>query len=102
MKKLKIPSIDFDKIRDSEKLKESFRSLIIAFSLSIALVISGLILFVADSSPLDVFSSIVKGSVGSKASIVMTLNHTAPILLVATGAVIAGRADLLNLSLIHI
>lgn len=97
MKKLKIPSIDFDKIRDSEKLKESFRTLIIAFSLSIALVISGLILFVTDSSPLDVFSSIVKGSVGSKASIVMTLNHTAPILLVATGAVIAGRADLLNI-----
>ena len=97
MKKLKLSSIDFDKIRDSEKLKESFRTLIIAFSLSIALVISGLILFVADSSPLDVFSSIVKGSVGSKASIVMTLNHTAPILLVATGAVIAGRADLLNI-----
>ncbi len=84
-------------LKDSKKLKDSFRTLIIAFSLFIALVISGLILFITDSSPLDVFSSIVKGSVGSKASIVMTLNHTAPILLVAIGAVIAGRADLLNI-----
>ena len=97
MKKLKLSSIDFQKIRESEKLKESYRTLVIALSLCLALTISGLILFVTDSSPLDVFSSIVKGSFGSKASIVMTLNHTAPILLVATGAVIAGRADLLNI-----
>ena len=91
MKKLKLS------LPDSKKLKDSFRTLIIAFSLFLALVISGLILFVTDSNPLDVFSSIIQGSVGSKASIVMTLNHAAPILLVATGAVIAGRADLLNI-----
>lgn len=97
MKKLKLSSIDFQKIRESEKLKESYRTLVIALSLCLALTISGLILLVTDSSPIDVFSSIVKGSFGSKASIVMTLNHTAPILLVATGAVIAGRADLLNI-----
>jgi len=97
MKNISLSSIDFEKIRDSEKLKESFRTLIMTFSLCIALIISGLILFVTDSSPLDVFSSILKGSFGSKASIVMTLNHTAPILCVATGAVIAGRADLLNI-----
>ena len=97
MKKLKLSSIDLQKIKESEKFKESFRTLIIALSLCLALIISGLILFVTDSSPLDVFSSILKGSFGSKASIVMTLNHTAPILLVATGAVIAGRADLLNI-----
>ena len=74
-----------------------FRSSIMFFCFLLALTLSGLLLLLTDGDPFEVFASLIRGSFGSKASLVMTLNHTGPVLLVATGAVIAGRANLLNI-----
>lgn len=62
-----------------------------------ALLLAMAILAVTDSPPGAAFEAIVKGSLGSKASIVTTLNHAGPIMIVALGACIAGRASVVNI-----
>ena len=83
--------------RTSQSARTTFRALVMVLSAGAALVASGLLLILAGSNPVDVFVSMVRGSLGSKPSLVSTLNHAAPIMLVATGVVIAGRANLLNI-----
>lgn len=62
-----------------------------------ALAVSMIILAVAGSPSGAAFEAMVDGSVGSMPSLVTTLNHAAPILVVAIGACIAGRASIMNI-----
>jgi simple sugar transport system permease protein len=62
-----------------------------------ALGVATVVLSLTNSPPGAAFRSMYDGSLGSVRSIVTTLNHTAPILLVAIGASIAGRASLVNI-----
>jgi len=70
---------------------------LIVVAIGAALGVATIVLALTDSPPGAAFSSMLDGSVGSVRSIVTTLNHTAPILLVAIGACIAGRASLVNI-----
>ncbi len=58
---------------------------------------AALLLSVTGSSPTTVFEAMVSGSVGSRVALTATLNHAAPILLVALGAQVATRSGLLNI-----
>ena len=51
---------------------------------------------VSGGSPSDVLHALVKGSLTSTASLSQTLNQTLPIVIVATGAIVGGRAGFLN------
>jgi ABC-type uncharacterized transport system permease subunit len=72
-------------------------ALLIAVAIACALGLAALLLQVTGSPPGAAFSAMLRGSLGSTPSIVTTLNHTAPILIVAIGAAIAGRAALVNI-----
>lgn len=72
-------------------------AVLIAASIAFALSLAALLLQVTGSPPGAAFSAMLRGSVGSTSSIVTTLNHTAPILVIAIGAAIAGRAALVNI-----
>lgn len=73
-----------------------FAGLVVAAILA-ALAVAAALLGLAGSPPATAFQSMLQGSLGSVASVVTTLNHTAPILIVAIGAAIAGRAGLVNI-----
>jgi general nucleoside transport system permease protein len=66
-------------------------------SILVALSVAGLLVAITGSEPTTVVRTMIEGSIGSRASIVATLNHAAPILLVAAGTVIAAKAGLLNI-----
>jgi ABC-type uncharacterized transport system permease subunit len=66
-------------------------------SVAAGLGLAALLLAVTGHNAADAYSEIWKGSFGSKASFFTTLEHTAPILIVAVGACIAGRSGLLNI-----
>jgi simple sugar transport system permease protein len=70
---------------------------LIAAAIAVALALASLLLTVTDATPWDVTSAMLRGSLGSSSSVVTTLTHTAPILVVAIGACIAGRAGLMNI-----
>jgi simple sugar transport system permease protein len=82
----------------SESTKDNiwFGGLVLA-AIAAALLVAMVILVLAGSEPGAAFEAMVKGSVGSKASIVTTMNHAGPILVVAIGACIAGRASIVNI-----
>jgi len=62
-----------------------------------ALGLAAVVLSLTGGAPGEAFSSMIRGSLGSVPSFVTTLNHAAPILVVAVGACIAGRAALVNI-----
>ena len=68
-------------------------------SIGVALLIASLFLEFTGSSTGTVFSAMIRGSVGSASSLVTTVNHMIPLLIVAVGACIAGRAGLINIGL---
>lgn len=70
---------------------------LVAAAILSALALAALILALADRPAGEAFELLARGSVGSTAAIVTSLNHTAPILVVAIGACIAGRAGLMNI-----
>jgi general nucleoside transport system permease protein len=72
-------------------------AVLVAVAVTVALAASALLLTVTDATPGQVFSAMSRGSFGSTSSFVTTLNHTAPILTVAIGACLAGRAGMLNI-----
>lgn len=74
-----------------------FFGLLLLTAILIALGIAAMALLFTGNVAEDAFSAILKGSLGSVASLSTTLNHTAPILLVAVGACIAGKASLVNI-----
>ena len=73
--------------------------LLLVVSIGVALLIASLFLEFTGSSTGTVFSAMIRGSVGSASSLVTTINHMAPLLIVAVGACIAGRASLINIGL---
>ncbi|MDZ7678900.1 MAG: hypothetical protein U5K29_10150 [Acidimicrobiales bacterium] len=62
-----------------------------------ALALAATLLWIAGNPPGSAFSSMLQGSLGSLSSFVTTLNHTGPLLIVAIGAAIAGRAGFVNI-----
>jgi simple sugar transport system permease protein len=62
-----------------------------------AMAISSLIVALAGGSPTDVLDALVRGSVGSETALVVTINQTAPLMIVALGSVVAFRAGLVNI-----
>ena len=69
---------------------------LLAAAIVAALGAAAAILALADRPAGEAFEAMIRGSLGSTSAIVASLNHTAPILIVAVGAVIAGRAALVN------
>lgn len=70
---------------------------LLAVSIALALFIS-LTLVIADGTGIgDALSALARGSFGSTSAIVNTLNNTAPVLLVAVGTAVAGRAGIVNI-----
>lgn len=76
-----------------------YARVVVLFTVAIlsAVAIAGAMLSVTGSSPGSVFRSMIEGSIGSTSAVVATLNHMAPVLLVALGAVIAAKSGLLNI-----
>ncbi len=70
---------------------------LIALSLVGALGLAAIVLVATGYDAGSAFSEMWSGSFGSKDSFFTTLNHTAPILIVAIGACIAGRGGLINI-----
>ena len=73
--------------------------LLLVVSIGVALLIASLFLEFTGNSTGTVFSAMIRGSVGSVPALVTTINHMAPLLIVAVGACIAGRASLINIGL---
>lgn len=73
-----------------------FVALVLA-AIGVALALGGGILALAGKPAAAAYDAILQGSVGSTAALVTTLNHAAPILIVAVGAAIAGRAAIVNI-----
>jgi general nucleoside transport system permease protein len=74
-------------------------AVLIAASLVAALSVAAALLAATGHDATEAFSEMWKGSFGSKSAFFTTLNHTAPILVVAIGACVAGRAGLINIGL---
>jgi simple sugar transport system permease protein len=74
-------------------------AVLVMVSLGAALVAASVVLEATGVRSGTVFSAMVRGSVGSVAALVATLNHTTILLIVAVGAAIAGRAGLINIGL---
>ncbi|MCE2524420.1 MAG: ABC transporter permease [Acidimicrobiia bacterium] len=72
---------------------------LLVVSIVVALLIASLFLEFTGNSPGTVFSAMIRGSVGSASALVTTINHMIPLLIVAVGACIAGRASLINIGL---
>lgn len=70
---------------------------LVVMAIVAALGLASLLLAATGSEPGTVFRAMLDGSVGSTSAVVSTLNHAAPILLVALGAAIAARSGLLNI-----
>ncbi len=69
-----------------------------AVAITGALALSALLIVIAtDSSPDSVFRAMYDGSLGSGAAIGLSIDEATPILIVALGAVIAGRAGIINI-----
>lgn len=72
-------------------------AVLVVVAIAAALLVAALLLVATGGPPGGAFEAMVSGSIGSTSSLVTTLNHTAPILIVAVGACIAGRAALVNI-----
>jgi ABC-type uncharacterized transport system permease subunit len=72
-------------------------AVLLAASLVVALGVAAALLAATGHDATEAFSEMWKGSFGSKSAFFTTLNHTAPILVVAIGACVAGRAGLMNI-----
>jgi ABC-type uncharacterized transport system permease subunit len=69
-----------------------------ALAIAGALALSALLIVIAtDSSPWSVFREMYDGSLGSGAALGLSIDEATPILIVALGAVIAGRAGIINI-----
>ncbi|HWC69003.1 MAG TPA: ABC transporter permease [Acidimicrobiales bacterium] len=69
-----------------------------AVAIAGALAVSALLIVIAtDSSPWSVFREMYEGSLGSGAALGLSIDEATPILIVALGAVIAGRAGIINI-----
>jgi ABC-type uncharacterized transport system permease subunit len=66
-------------------------------TVSVALLISMVLVMVAGGSPGRVVTAIVEGSVGSRRAFATTVNQTTPLIIVALASVIAFRAGLVNI-----
>lgn len=73
--------------------------LLVAASILGALLIASMILELTGHSSITAFSAMLRGSIGSTPALVTTLNHMTPLLIVAVGAAVAGRAGLINIGL---
>jgi ABC-type uncharacterized transport system permease subunit len=71
---------------------------IAAYSVAIAgaLILAMALIWVSGGSPLDVLHALVEGSLTSTESLSQTIDEALPILIVAAGAIVAGRAGFLN------
>ncbi|TMK67810.1 MAG: ABC transporter permease [Actinobacteria bacterium] len=72
-------------------------AVLIAASLGVALGLAAALLTATGHDAGAAFSEMWDGSFGSRSAFFTTLNHTAPILVVAIGACVAGRAGLINI-----
>jgi simple sugar transport system permease protein len=68
-----------------------------ALFIGIGLLLSGLLVALTDTAPLDVAQALFDGSFGSPSGRGILLEKTAPILIVALGAIVASRAGILNI-----
>lgn len=68
-----------------------------AVAVLVALVLSALLVLVADGSPSEVFRAMWEGAFGSRDAFANTLESAAPFGIVAIGAVVANRAGLFNI-----
>jgi simple sugar transport system permease protein len=66
-------------------------------SLAVAFGISALLVAVTHGSPAKVFPAMFRGSLRSFGSLGYTLDNTAPLLIVAVGAIVSTRAGLFNI-----
>ncbi|MCC7450515.1 MAG: ABC transporter permease [Anaerolineae bacterium] len=62
-----------------------------------ALTVAGILLLVLNVNPIQVYSQLVDGAVGSTYSLTQTIGKATPLLLVAIGICIAFRANVLNI-----
>lgn len=87
-----------DRSDRNEKLASAARTAAIyAASVSVALVLAGLLVSLTGGSALEVGNALIKGSLRSPGAWGLTLTAMAPLLFVAVGAVIANRAGLVNI-----
>lgn len=70
---------------------------LIALAVLAALLLAGALLAAAGDSATAAFTHMLKGSFGSMTAITTTLDEATPVLAVAIGAVVAGRAGVLNI-----
>ena len=83
----------------SSLLDAGLFTLLILLSLLAALGLAALLLLATGNPALSAFSNMWEGSFGSWDALAATLNETAPLLIVALGACIAGQAGLFNIGL---
>lgn len=67
------------------------------YSLLLALVISGVIMWLTGSNPVDTYSAVIIGSFGSVANIMSVFAYTTPLVLTGLGAVVAFRGGVFNI-----
>ena len=80
-----------------ERLRSFGRaSLAYAVVVAAAAGFAAILVLASEGSPFDVLHALLKGSIGSGESLSQTTNATVPIVIVAIGATVAGRAGFLN------
>lgn len=68
-----------------------------ALMFGIALVVSGLLVVATGGSAFEVFKALYDGSLGSASALALTIDESAPVLIVALGVIVATRAGIVNI-----
>src|SRR4030065_1228736 len=66
----------------------------IVFALIAAMLVSAILIRLADASPVEAFSNLLKGAFGSRRSILETLGKSTPLILTGLATVIAFRGKI--------
>ena len=82
------------------KIKKIFsESVNYIVSIILVLIVSSILILIQGSSPIEAFSEIVKGAVGSKSAIASSIRWSTPVIISATAAVIAQKSGINNLGI---
>ncbi|MGL4854617.1 MAG: ABC transporter permease, partial [Lentisphaeria bacterium] len=67
------------------------------FAIIAAIIFSGLLFLISDFNPIDVFSSMLKGAIGNRISLIATIRKAIPLIICALGISVAFRMKFWNI-----